>query len=123
MESREGAPPLVNDLLAISRMRQALALADDPLHHYTPAEARAVLHEAGISAETAGRILDVSGRSVQSWLSGEHAPRGPQADNWQRLVSLLARANALRAGRLAEGVQRLLEVVRSTPVPAVEVAA
>ena len=113
---REWRPDMDAELRALGVMREVISHETSD-HIYSPEEARAILAEAGMSYESAAKILGCSGRSIAGWLAGEHAPSPVYSDRYFKLLTVLTRANAVRSGRLAEGVNRLLEVVRSTPVP------
>lgn len=108
------------DVASIAAMRAHLEFMPVPERIYTPDQAKATLNEAGMSYETAARILNVSGRTVASWVADEHRPNPQIEAYWFKLLSALQHYNSLRDNRLAAGVSRLLEMVRSTPAPVYE---
>ena len=100
--------PLDQELAALAAMRQVLDFEPVPDRLFTPDEAKAILRASGWSAESASRVLSVSGRSVAGWIAGEHRPSGQTEERWFKLLAVLDRASAVRSNRLADGVQRLL---------------
>lgn len=100
------------DLALIAGLREAISLSPDPIAHYSPTAAKAIVSESGISHEDVARILGCSVHSVNGWVQGKHTPGPDHAENYQKLLGLLRCRNDVRNGQLRSRIDTLLASLR-----------